>query len=72
MVITKFTITTLGIGPKHFGFVPLTFILPNELNELQEAMQSDPTKQWIVKPSASSQGKGIFLTNTVNDVRILV
>ena len=56
------------IGAKHYGFVPLTFILPNELNELQEAMQSDLNRQWIVKPSASSQGKGIFLTNTVNDV----
>jgi hypothetical protein len=42
------------IGPKHYGFVPLTFVLPNELQELQEAMQADPSKQWIVKPSASS------------------
>ncbi len=31
-------------GSKHFGFVPLTFILPNELQELHEAMQSDPNK----------------------------
>lgn len=55
-------------GAKHYGFVPLTFILPNELQELHEAMQVDPSKQWIVKPSSSSQGKGIFLTNNVNEI----
>ena len=31
-------------GPKHYGFVPLTYILPNELNELHEAMQADLSK----------------------------
>ncbi len=31
-------------------------------------MEADPGKQWIVKPSASSQGKGIFLTSNVQDV----
>jgi tubulin polyglutamylase TTLL5 len=57
-------------GAKHYGFVPLTFILPNELAELQEAMAVDPQKQWIVKPASSSQGKGIFLTTTTQDVRL--
>ena len=55
-------------GPKHYGFCPLTFILPNELAELQEAMTADPQKQWIVKPASSSQGKGIVLTTTTLDV----
>lgn len=31
-------------GAKHYGFVPLTFILPNELQELHEALQADPNK----------------------------
>ena len=55
-------------GSKHYGFMPLTFILPNELDELQKAMEADLSKQWIVKPAASSQGKGIFLTNNVQDI----
>ena len=55
-------------GAKHYGFVPLTFILPNELNELQKAMQQDPNRQWIVKPASSSQGKVIFLTQTTANV----
>ncbi|TNV82551.1 hypothetical protein FGO68_gene13598 [Halteria grandinella] len=55
-------------GHKHYGFVPLTFILPNEIMELQKAMDQMPERQWIVKPSASSQGKGIFLTNNIAEI----
>jgi hypothetical protein len=41
-------------GEKHFGFVPLTFILPKDFNQLEEQMELNREKWWIVKPSASS------------------
>ena len=31
-------------------------------------MKKSPAKMWIVKPAASAQGKGIFLTNKIDDV----
>lgn len=65
----RFPILSNHLGQKHIGFLPLTFILPNELNELHEAMQKDSSLQWIIKPSSSSQGKGIFLTNNIQEVK---
>jgi hypothetical protein len=40
-------------GPKHFKWLPLTFILPNEMGSLQEAMVSNP--QLKVKVSSSQE-----------------
>lgn len=31
-------------------------------------MKRDKLKQWIVKPAASSQGRGIFVTNNIADI----
>jgi tubulin polyglutamylase TTLL5 len=50
-------------GAKHFGFIPRTYILPNEFMYLEDDMKSDPNKLWICKPAASSQGRGIIVTN---------
>lgn len=55
-------------GARHFRFLPLTFLLPNEMVYLEEEMKRNPDKQWIVKPSSSSQGKGIFITQDINDI----
>ena len=55
-------------GAKHFSFVPQSFLLPHEQAELHEAMAANPSQNWIVKPSSSAQGKGIFITNDINDV----
>jgi tubulin polyglutamylase TTLL5 len=55
-------------GPKNFGFVPKTFIMPGEAGELEYEMSSR-TRTWIVKPANSSQGKGIFLTSKFLEVR---
>lgn len=50
-------------GAKHFSFVPMSYVLPHDLAELQEAMSANPKRNYIFKPSSSAQGKGIFITN---------
>ena len=55
-------------GAKHFGFIPKTYILPNEFVYLEEDMKHNPMKKWIVKPAASSQGRGIFVTSNLADI----
>lgn len=34
-----------------------------------EDMERDKAQWWIAKPSSSSQGKGIFVTNKYSDVK---
>lgn len=55
-------------GHKHFSFLPKTFVLPNEFGYLQQAMMKDPARQWIFKPAANSQGRGIFVTNKIEEI----
>jgi len=57
---------------KDFNFLPESYILPNEHKFLQESMEKDPNCIWIIKPVASSQGKGIFVTNKIIDVFIYI
>ncbi|KAK7605541.1 hypothetical protein V9T40_007399 [Parthenolecanium corni] len=54
-------------GLKHFDFVPQTFILPAEINELVTSHYRH-RGAWIVKPIASSRGRGIYLVNSVEDL----
>ena len=55
-------------GQKHFNFIPKTFLLPNEYVYMEAEMEKDRDKIWIAKPSASSQGKGIIVTNKVSEI----
>ena len=41
-------------GPKHFSFVPQSFVLPHELGLMKDAMAANPERNYIVKPSSSS------------------
>jgi tubulin polyglutamylase TTLL5 len=55
-------------GFKHFMFLPKTYILPNEYEYLKQDMQAEPGKQWIFKPAASAQGRGIFVTDKLSEI----
>eukprot|EP00826_Nyctotherus_ovalis_P002692 TRINITY_DN10543_c0_g2_i4.p1 TRINITY_DN10543_c0_g2~~TRINITY_DN10543_c0_g2_i4.p1 ORF type:complete len:342 (+),score=51.84 TRINITY_DN10543_c0_g2_i4:434-1459(+) len=55
-------------GYRHFDFVPRTFVLPQEFPLLVEAADNSVNKFWIVKPAASSQGRGIFVTNNIAEI----
>ncbi|XP_014672909.1 PREDICTED: tubulin polyglutamylase TTLL4-like [Priapulus caudatus] len=46
-------------GKKEFGFVPQTFVLPQDVRLLKRTWQEHSCKKWIVKPPASARGVGI-------------
>lgn len=55
-------------GHKSFDLVPQTFVLPRQQELLVEACQNDPEALWIVKPIASSCGRGIFVTDKLSQI----
>ncbi|CAG9317785.1 unnamed protein product [Blepharisma stoltei] len=55
-------------GKQAFDFIPDTFILPDEYSDFYNQFYRDKTAQWILKPSASSRGRGIYLIENVEDV----
>jgi tubulin polyglutamylase TTLL5 len=57
-------------GLKNFDFIPQTFVMPTDFRDLCSAhyRQRGP---WIVKPVASSRGRGIFIVSTVSQMKYL-
>ena len=51
-----------------FDFLPESYILPNEYTFLKDKMDKNPNQLWIIKPVASSQGRGIFLTKNISEI----
>ena len=51
-----------------FDFLPESYILPNEFTFLRDEMNKNPNQCWIIKPVASSQGRGIFLTKNISEI----
>lgn len=51
-------------GVKHFDIIPQSFLLPTDFKELCSA-HNKCRGPWIVKPVASSRGRGIFIVNSV-------
>jgi len=58
-------------GMKHFDIVPQSFILPLESRDLIFA-HNKQRGPWIVKPAASSRGRGIFIVNSVKPTFIAI
>lgn len=64
--------------PDDYNFFPVTYVLPVEYNEFKNQFNQMRNKQscsspakpitFIVKPEASCQGKGIFLTRNPLDI----
>lgn len=56
-------------GNRAYDFVPKTFFYPQETDLIKkEIKKSGGQKLWIFKPCASSQGKGIFVTDSLDEV----
>ncbi|XP_055362017.1 tubulin polyglutamylase TTLL5 isoform X3 [Betta splendens] len=54
-------------GFKNFHIVPQTFVLPSEYQEFCNCFTKDKGP-WIIKPVASSRGRGIYLVSNPNQI----
>ncbi|NXW26581.1 TTLL5 polyglutamylase, partial [Phaetusa simplex] len=57
----------LAHGFKTFHILPQTFILPAEYRDFCNTYSKD-RGPWIVKPVASSRGRGVYLVNNPNQI----
>ncbi|NXJ48859.1 TTLL5 polyglutamylase, partial [Spizaetus tyrannus] len=57
----------LAHGFKTFHILPQTFILPTEYQDFCNTYSKD-RGPWIVKPVASSRGRGVYLINNPNQI----
>ncbi|CAD8130837.1 unnamed protein product [Paramecium sonneborni] len=67
-----FTCTNLMKMRKQFlndyKFFPQTWLLPAEYGDFNNQFVKGKVRTFIVKPEASCQGRGIFLTRNINDI----
>lgn len=55
--------------PSDFRFLPKSWVLPHELEDLERHFRSGARDVFIVKPDNMSKGKGIFLTNELEKIK---
>jgi tubulin polyglutamylase TTLL1 len=53
----------------YMEIVPMTYILPGDYTIFVEEFRRKPDEMWIMKPTARSQGKGIFLVNKLTQLK---
>nr|XP_057947118.1 tubulin polyglutamylase TTLL5 isoform X2 [Doryrhamphus excisus] len=56
-------------GFRNFHIVPQTFVLPSEYQEFCSCYTKDKGP-WIIKPVASSRGRGIYLVSNPNQISL--
>ena len=55
--------------PEDYTFIPETYILPGELSDfIKNFEEKKNVKNWIIKPVASSRGRGIKLLTNINKI----
>ena len=57
--------------PDEYNFFPQTWVLPSEYSEFRkqfDGLSKNRKKTFIVKPQASCQGRGIFMTRNIDDL----
>lgn len=55
--------------PTQYNFFPVTYILPNESAAFTDDCQKHKSSRWfIIKPHNSSQGKGIWISNSPEEI----
>ncbi|CAD8177128.1 unnamed protein product [Paramecium octaurelia] len=52
----------------EYKFFPQTWLLPAEYGDFKSQFVKGKARTFIIKPEASCQGRGIFLTRNLNDV----
>lgn len=65
------TLALIGRPPMEHDLIPQTYILPQDYSLFMDEYQKNPTRKWIVKPAASSQGKGIFIMSKFSQTKQL-
>lgn len=58
-----------GKNVDHLDFVPLTYILPQDMSGFIEEFKKLPNALWILKPSNKCQGQGITLVNKSSKIK---
>ncbi|OMJ76805.1 hypothetical protein SteCoe_23741 [Stentor coeruleus] len=56
------------IFPDSYNFYPRTWVIPCDLGDLKSFMSSKKNPYVIVKPEASCQGRGIYITKRIEDI----
>ena len=52
-------------GAEEYGFFPETYLMPDEFAKFCPRYRNDKETKWIVKPSNSSQGRGIHILESL-------
>ncbi|XP_050428184.1 uncharacterized protein LOC126838099 isoform X2 [Adelges cooleyi] len=58
----------LKYGKEQFGFIPTSYILPQETRLLRQVWEKNDEDKWIVKPPASARGTGIRVISKWNQI----
>lgn len=57
-------------GKDSFNFTPETYNLPEDFSLFYNNFNKEKRSVWIVKPTCSSQGKGIYLIDSISEVPV--